>query len=150
MTYNNDLATFVATKKWDWFLTLTTSYELSYKSARRLTNRYFGNIHKLSPNSRFEMFYTIEPHKIKGGTHIHALLNSEYDKRINDKIMFDFLVKQFQRTAGKTKTGLWQRNKISKIKGDTTAVSKYCAKYITKETQLYWDILLTGHTDLIN
>lgn len=147
---NSALSEFISTKEWHWFLTFTTSYDSSYSSARRLANRYFKNIHKLSGLSKYQLFYTIEPHKLKGGTHIHALLNTEFNNSVNDKLMFNFLVEQWQKTAGRKKMGQWQRNKVSKIKGDNNAVTKYCVKYITKETELTWDYLLTGHTNFIN
>ena len=150
LTQNEHLANFVQTKKWDWFLTFTTEYDLSYNSARRFNNRYFKNIHSLGKNSFFSMFYTIEPHKIKGGTHIHALLSTEFDERINDGVMFRFLLDQWKRTSGKNSKGTYHRNKIGKIKGSKEAVSRYCVKYITKETQLHWDYLISGMTNFIN
>ena len=148
--HRQELTKFITSKEWHWFLTLTTSYEMSYNSAYRLSNRYFKNLHKSFNNSIFEMFFTIEPHKIKGGTHIHALLKTDFNNLNFDKHLFTYLVDTFQKTAGRKMTGKFQRNKIVKIKGDTQAVSKYCVKYITKETVNHWDYYKTGITELID
>lgn len=148
-SHKTELSTFISNQDWDWFLTFTTSYDLSYNSAYRLSNRFFKNLHKPFKSSIFEMFFTIEPHKIKGGTHIHALLKTEFKNRNFDKHFFTFLVDTFQKTAGRKMTGKFQRNKIVKIKGDKTAVSKYCVKYITKETINHWDYYKTGLTEFI-
>jgi len=71
--------------EWDFFMTGTTRYDLSLKSARRLAERYFKFIKQ--PGDL--MFWVAEKFEVKDGHHIHTLLRhtaedqAEYVRLIN-------------------------------------------------------------------
>lgn len=62
-------------KDWTFFMTGTTPYELTDKSARRLAERYFL---KLQPYCD-GMFFVSEKFELKSGMHLHALMNCPYE-----------------------------------------------------------------------
>jgi hypothetical protein len=135
---------FLGAKKWTYFCTFTTGYELTQKSARRLMERYFQRICDYirvgeKPCSEISMFWATEPFELKDGCHIHALLY--LPKEYTSELHFQNLIHIYQIASGNKisvmdkKTGAcrfesWNRVDFSKYKGKTGA--SYCSKYVTK------------------
>lgn len=127
------MAQFIDTQEWDYYATLTTSYEQTMPSARRLAHRMHDRANRSSETT---MFFACEPYDVKDGYHIHALIKTEMD--------FKSLIECYQVTSAGKKIGKHQRIDLQKYqKGMGGAM--YCAKYITKKLS-DWDILLPKNT----
>lgn len=127
------MAEFIDNMDWDYFATLTTSYEQTMKSARRSVERFHD---RANQNSATTIFFASEPYDVKDGFHVHALIKTEME--------FQNLVECYQITSGGQKLGIKQRIQLRKFyKGEGGAM--YCAKYITKRLS-DWDILLPKNT----
>lgn len=139
---NSHISHWISGLQWTKYVTLTTNYDLTENSAHRLAKRYFQKVisaveyeNPLKKNeTHSKMFYTIEDFKIKGGTHIHALMDIPNGNKVNNAFLIDI----YQKTAG---SHTWHRNKIVDINQDLNAVSNYLCKYVTKQNNLRFDLL---------
>jgi hypothetical protein len=70
--------------RWRYFFTLTTKHELTLKSARRLTEKTFGNLNARKQmqggGDKSAVVWFVEAHKEKPGYHIHGLYMGEASK----------------------------------------------------------------------
>lgn len=124
-----EMAQFIDSYDWNYYATLTTSYEQTMPSARRLAHRMHDRA-----NQSFEttMFFACEPYDVKDGYHIHALIKTEMDYRS--------LIECYQVTSAGKKIGKHQRIDLQKYQRGMGG-AMYCAKYITKKLS-DWDFLL--------
>lgn len=61
---------FIDSKKWDYFSTLTTQYNLNQKAARS----YITTLSKFLKKYKTKIFWVFEPFNTKGGGHLHLLI----------------------------------------------------------------------------
>jgi hypothetical protein len=128
-----EMSEFIDKMEWNYFATLTTSYEQTMKSARRCVERFHE---KLNNSGSTTLFFAAEPYDVKDGYHVHALIKTDID--------FQNIVECYQVTSGGHKVGIHQRINLQKFRqGEGAAM--YCAKYITKRLS-DWDILLPKST----
>jgi len=66
---------YLETVDWSYWITGTTRYELTLKSARRLMERWFAAI----SSSGDTCFWVAEPFELKDGHHTHALYKSQFE-----------------------------------------------------------------------
>jgi hypothetical protein len=147
-----DLANYLGSLDWDFFMTGSTGYELTLKSARRLADRYSNN---LPTGSLF--FWVAERFECKDGYHIHGLVqlpesNLKYDNRSK------WLMGQYWQLATGNKCiqndndgirwEIWnQIDNSPYMKG--LGAHGYCAKYINKKKADY-DMLVTKASNVDN
>jgi len=130
--------------EWDYFVTLTTHYELTLKSARRLAERWHEKMRKHD----FEpiLFWVAERFETKDGYHIHGLL------KLNRKLKkheFVFITELYQIVSGacsvndltstinnkeKRKKLSWNRIDLSRYLESKNG-GAYCTKYVLQEQQ---------------
>jgi hypothetical protein len=127
--------------RWTHFVTLTTRYELTEKSARRLVGRWFHRVSEISakrgvPETLIAWF--CEAHKTRNSQHIHLLLLS--------KCTFQELHREWQVVTGAKKQGDTAYLRALSYLSDFGA-SYYCAKYVTKGFN-DWDIDFRNATNL--
>jgi len=106
--------------EWDYFCTFTTPYELTLKSARRLSGRIAKAVN--IPRAG-KMFWGAEKFECKDGYHIHALIQSSVPKRV--------LWAWYKDRYG--------RNSISNYDTGRRG-SEYVTKYVAKELS-DWDLM---------
>ena len=119
--------------RWTHFVTLTTRYELTEKSARRLVGRWFHRVSEISarrgvPETLIAWF--CEAHKTRDSQHIHLLLLA--------KVQYKELHREWQVVTGAKRQGDSAYLRALSYLSDFGA-SYYCAKYITKGFN-DWDI----------
>jgi len=141
--------------KWTHFVTLTTPYELTLKSSRRLAERFHAKLKEHGYDPLF--FWVAEKYEVKDGYHIHGLL------KLNKKIElheYVFITEIYQVITGtlklkellnaeKDKTGKkiykkWSRIDLQKYKKELHGTA-YCSKYVLKENNsrnAEYDILI--------
>lgn len=88
---------------WDFFATLTTKYDLSVESGRRLLVRFHNNLYKNHPD--LQTFFTLEPYDAKDGRHVHVLIN--FGRLLNEQqiaMAKRTIKKEWERVAGRGKT----------------------------------------------
>jgi len=119
------------------FVTLTTPYELTLNSSRRLVERFHNKLKEqgFEPNT----FFVTEKFEVKDGYHLHLLLKINKSKL--EKHEFKFICELYQRVAGTSKVGLvegkikylnWARIDLQKYL-KTKGAGYYVTKYILKE-----------------
>lgn len=118
---NQEYAEFLDSIPWDYFCTFTTPYELTLKSARRLSNRIARTIN--IPRAG-KMFWGAEKFECKDGYHLHALINSPVPKHVLWEWYFE----------------KYGRNSITNYDSGKSG-SYYVTKYISKELS-DWDIII--------
>ncbi len=125
-------------RPWDYYLTLTTRYELTQKSARRAAERFFAKIDKEYGGSVF--FWASEPFDVKEGFHIHGLIYLKNRELAKTKTGFDLLRKLWRRVS-KGNNGF--ENTFTKIEEfkPSGGASDYVSKYISFDMSDY-DILI--------
>ena len=124
------------TFRWSYFVTLTTRYELTLKSARRLSEAFYRKVNEsaiLKGNTQTAFVYFVEGFEDKKGYHIHALLHAPISKKEIHSI--------------------WQCVTSAKMQGSQYCraldfipeygASFYVAKYIVKKS-LDWDFQYRG------
>jgi hypothetical protein len=118
------------------FVTLTTRYELTLKSSRRLIERFHSKLKKHGFNPL--IFWVAEKYEIKDGYHIHALM--KLNRKI-DKHEFRFITELYQIVAGTSscngengnlKFNEWSRIDLQKYDPRRKA-GLYVSKYVLKE-----------------
>lgn len=141
--------------KWTHFVTLTTPYELTLKSSRRLAERFHAKLkeHHFEPI----LFWVAEKYEVKDGYHLHALL--KLNKELED-YEYVFITEIYQVISGtmklkdvltptKDENGKkiykkWSRIDLQKYKAGKDG-SAYVTKYVMKENmrhQSEYDILI--------
>jgi hypothetical protein len=138
---SNALGQSLDSYRWTHFVTLTTRYELTEKSARRLVGRWFHRVSEISarrgvPETLIAWF--CESHKTRNSQHIHLLLLA--------KVQFRELHQEWQVVTGAKKSGDSAHCRALSYLTDFGA-SYYCAKYITKGYN-DWDIDFRNATNL--
>ena len=139
------LADYLGSLPWDFFMTGSTGYELTLKSARRLAERYSNNLPAGS-----KLFWVAEKFECKDGYHIHGLVELAQSSLKNDPRSFWTMGQYWQLATGNKciqndKDGIrWEIwNQIDNspyMKG--LGAHGYCAKYINKKKADY-DFLIT-------
>lgn len=76
---------------WSHWATLTTSYELTLKSARRIAT---GLYKELSRAGDTKIFWAAEPFDLKEGYHLHALI------KIPDVLTYKNIIQTYQHVSG--------------------------------------------------
>lgn len=74
-------ATWLNGHEWGHFVTYTTAYELTQKSARRAMERNFDLLSKFGKS---KVFWASEPFDAKEGQHVHALIQTAPNVRVGD------------------------------------------------------------------
>lgn len=131
-----NLVEYLDTIDWNFFITGTTGYELTLKSARRLAERYHSN---LPPKSLF--FWVGESFELKDGYHIHGLIKiPDVPAGKVSPILFNRMVDKWQIATGNKvvendhgalKWEIWNRIDLQPYMKHVGAHG-YCAKYINK------------------
>lgn len=121
-------------KGYDWthWVTFTTPYEMTMKSARRAMHRVHNNFDTQGPCT---MFWAAEPFDVKDGYHTHALL------KVHSQMSFKTIFDLWQKASG-GKKGNYSRIDIQEYKKELGA-GHYVSKYITKQLSDY-DFLTPG------
>ena len=123
---------------WTYFGTLTTSYRLTPKSARRLAERFHQMANTLAP---MRMFWIAESFDMKEGQHIHALI------QIYGNIHKKTLRNIFQKACGKLRNNSWNRIDLKPYDR-----KRQGAQYVTKDLKYNstdYDILEPSNNQLI-
>jgi len=128
----DEYANWIASYPWTWFVTFTTPYELTLKSARRAMERYFTHTSNLTLNPQM-LFWVAEPFECKDGYHTHGLFYSD--------ITFKKAVEAYQITSAAKRHGNYARIHLSRY-NPRKAAARYCAKYLLKRYSDY-DLLLS-------
>lgn len=135
-TTAHQLNKWIKEQEWNYFVTLTTSYESTGQSMRRLNERF----HKRAKNvyGKCTLFYVLEKHKHRG-YHSHGLLKLEGVKQGEElsSIQFRNLIKIYNNCAGGNIDH--HRNSFSLYRSNENA-AEYCIKYLTKGLE-HWDYL---------
>lgn len=114
---------------WTYWATLTTRYELTLKSSRRIAVKFYKELERAG-NSR--MFFAAEPFDVKEGFHLHALI------KVSDMLNFKNIIDAYQVTSGNKhlKKEKWNRIQLEKYDPKLGA-GHYIGKYISKELSDY-------------
>jgi hypothetical protein len=124
--------------EWRFFVTLTTEYELNFRSARRAVERFFRIISKVA-NGCYKLFFVTEHFELKDGMHIHALIH--LPNQFHEPMYYQKIIDAWQITSGtynrvKDENDLWVEQKKSRIDckryDENIGAGSYCSKYITK------------------
>lgn len=128
---------------WNFFVTGSTRYELTSKSARRLAERWYKEIS--SKGSMF--FYVSEPFEVKEGQHIHGLLKVGQENPDHFRIMIDM----WQWATGNRALSVdgkginWDKKKWNALNlrnyDPDRGAGGYMCKYVMKTTADY-DLLI--------
>lgn len=148
----------LSSTKWDWFFTITSRYEMTLPSSRRVAHRFADAIQRygsgsLSTESRDGwLFWCAEPHKHSSdGFHLHGLYKRPFPRfsHWGNKAEFTMLLEEARRAVGgqkwenqKGELGLWHRVRLEPYKGRTGA--EYAAKYLNKGCS-DWDAFQVKH-----
>jgi len=131
IAYANSMADWLQSQPWQHFFTMTSKYELTLKSARRLVERFDNRAKKMvyrGGDSR--TFWVAEKYELKDGFHLHGLLN--YDTNIFPaENGYEVLTETYQIVSGARKSGGHNRVQFSKYNKERSA-GMYCAKYLLK------------------
>jgi hypothetical protein len=119
---SGEYANFLNTIDWTHWCTFTTRYDLSMKSARRMSEVIFNKFSKqdIFNQGDQKMFWAAEPFDVKNGYHIHALIQTE----LSPEDIYKWTNKRFGRTL------------ILPYEKEKGAHS-YCSKYILKKLSDY-------------
>ena len=128
---------------WTFFVTGSTRYELTSKSARRLAERWHKQVR--SEGSLF--FYVSEPFEVKEGQHIHGLLMCPG----YDQLFFRKMVDMWQWATGNRALSVdgkginWDKKKWNALNlrnyDPDRGAGGYMCKYVMKTTADY-DLLI--------
>ena len=139
------LAEYLGKLRWDFFMTGSTGYELTLKSARRLAERYCNNL----PSGSL-LFWVAEKFECKDGYHIHGLVQLSDSGLRRSKRSIAIMGQLWQVATGnkclfnhsdEIRWEIWnQIDNSPYIKG--VGAAGYCAKYINKKKADY-DLLIS-------
>jgi hypothetical protein len=120
---------------WDFFITGSTRYDLTLKSARRLVNRWYDQIRLLNQTC---LFWVAEPFELKDGHHIHGLLKMPDCS----KQYFDLMINTWQWATGNKDFLKEKWNALHMVNyKPRLGASGYCSKYLLKDHNDY-DLLI--------
>jgi hypothetical protein len=125
--------------KWTYFFTLTTGYELTIKSARRLAERWF--LLMGVPGSR--IFWVCEKNECRDGSHLHGLLYiNDNDPLFGSEVFnpFQKCIKTWQIVSrnNSKRRGEYNFNRCQfKRYDEKKGAAGYCAKYLLKKNADY-------------
>jgi hypothetical protein len=154
-TFKSEYANWLNSYKWTHFVTLTTPYELTLKSSRRLAERFHAKLkeHNFDPI----LFWVAERYENKDGYHIHALLKlnrqlehheyvfiTEIYQVVSGTLTLRDLLNAPKDENGRTTYKKWSRidlQRYSKGKNGTAYVTKYVLKENNRQHAEY-DILI--------
>lgn len=139
---NDQYSGFLSEQRYTHFFTLTTEYELTLKSSRRLAERTFCNWSKVVND--LTGFWVCERFKEKPGYHIHGLIS--LPRKWTLKEDFRTLLRCYQKATGRMKHERWQRIDLRRIKSRSSESLDYVAKYVSKSTKVDYDF----HTESMN
>jgi hypothetical protein len=126
--YPKTLSTWLEQFDWNYFVTFTTPYYLSLRSARRLMERFWSRSTKTYPGNNQCLFWVAERFECRQGYHIHGLFLSNAPYKL--------IIDNYQIVTGSKKEGEWSlielRNYCPKLKGE-----KYCLKDLLKRHSDY-------------
>jgi len=130
---------------WTFFLTGTTRYSLTLKSARRLMERWYDAI----PVPGSILFWVAEPFELKDGHHTHGLL--KLPDEMTGERGFRQLIDLWQWATGNKALGNqagnieWDKSGWNAINLQTynpkRGAGGYCSKYVMK-TKADYDLLI--------
>jgi len=144
--------------EWSFFVTLTTPYELSLGSGRRLVERTHNQWRRLlmGEGEGIRTIWVAERNELRDGHHLHLLLS--LPKRFHDKGHYGQLVETYQRMVGAKAERIdkhtghikWANGgRIDLQRFDKRRnASGYLTKYILKGKKgqlLDWDIYESTH-----
>jgi hypothetical protein len=119
-------------QEWSHFVTFTTGYTLTSKSARRAMHRIHNSFDKQAPCT---MFWASEPFDLKDGCHTHALV------KVHSEMTFKTIHDLWQKASGGTAKN---KNRIDiQVYNSELGAGHYLSKYITKTLSDY-DYLTPG------
>jgi len=133
---NNITGQWLDSYRWSYFLTLTTRYELTLKSARRLSAVFYNKVNEISVLNRQNetaFVYFIEAFENKPGYHLHALLHAN--------ITIKQLYETWQAVTNAKEEGVQYCRVLHFI--PEFGASFYVGKYISKKS-LDWDFDYRG------
>lgn len=132
----------VSTLPWKHFITLTTGYELTLPSARRLNQRLVDRISsEVIPGNPVQLFWVAEKFECKDGYHTHGLLNYPEDAFPSHCFPAEVLDESFQIVSGARKNG-YKKFHCNFSKYDPKkAAARYCSKYLLKRCA-DWDFIV--------
>ncbi|MBA7553801.1 hypothetical protein ES705_46400 [subsurface metagenome] len=125
---------YLDTFSWDFFLTGSTRYELTLKSARRLIERWYERVRLEGCTT---LFWVAEPFELKDGHHLHGLLELPNCGKQYYKLMIDWW--QWATGNGEGTKEKWNALNLQTYDTKRNAGS-YCSKYVMKDRSDY-DIL---------
>ena len=132
------LGNWLNTFDWTHWATLTTKYQLTLKSGRRIAT---GFHRELSRAGDTKIFWAAEPFDLKEGYHLHALI------KIPNILNFNNIIQTYQHVSGNKnleKGDKWNRIQLENYNPKLGA-SHYISKYITKKLCDY-DVLFSSNT----
>ena len=135
---------YLESRKWDFFVTGTTRYNLTLKSCRRLVERFFNMIKY--PGDI--IFWVAEPFELRDSHHFHGLLKHPTETRAE----YMRLINMFQKATGARRLNIdcrgfdWDKtnwNALDLHKYDSKrGAGGYICKYLMK-TETDYDLLLS-------
>jgi len=146
--WHDGMAKWIGGQPWTYFVTFTTPYEMSTKSARRLMDRTHHSWCLLTDGA-CKLIYFMERNELRDGCHLHAL--AHVPDQFRELHLYTAMVDAYQAMAG----AKVKRNDNGKITWEGRAridmrryngrkdAGGYAAKYASKNNGPdNWDILL--------
>lgn len=128
--FKNAYGQWLSEYEWSHWGTLTTRYELTLKSARRITDGFYK---ELARAGETRLFWCAEPFDCKEGFHMHCLI------KVPEMLTFKNVIDTYQVMSGNKhieKGAKWNRIELEKFNKGLGACG-YVSKYITKELADY-------------
>ena len=126
----NPIATYLNQHTWDYYCTLSTSYTLTSKSARRAMIRFSEHLKERFGGAN--IFWVSEPFDLKEGCHLHALIKINKSIRYSDYLAKKALLESWQivtaNTSNVSKLHCLHIRKYNRKLGGNFYVTKYIDK----------------------
>lgn len=140
INYSDKMGDWLQEREWKRFITLTTGWELTLPSARRMNER----LHERLTTEVFNgvkpvLFWVAEKFEAKDGYHTHGLLDYDLEQIPEGVNIVPLLDMSYQIVSGARKQGRRFHCAFSKYDG-ARAAGKYCSKYLLKR-YADWDLL---------
>jgi hypothetical protein len=136
---SNEYAQFLNSQEWDYYLTLTTRYQMSIKSARRAAERLFSRIEERHGGSK--LFWAAEPFDSKESYHLHGLIHFN-NRNIGESNAAFHIIKDAWQIVSKGGVGIESNYTLCKRYVKDLGAHYYVGKYIQKRHSDY-DILFS-------
>lgn len=147
----NNYAEWIESMEWDFYMTLSTGYQMTLKSARRAADRF----HKIAARNigQNRLFWVAEPFDLKDGYHIHALVKFACERLKNQSTRHQGAKVSLDWIGVRRSWSIAAGNKSYKAKGadgvradiqryiPSYGANYYLGKYMQKE-QADYDLLL--------